>query len=144
MIAGKWYDAADAELCELRAYAHSRTEEFNRTTGEDAEKRRLILAELLGGIGEGSSILPTVSSITAATPTLAAAALSTSTLFFWIVHRSASATMFLSARAFSSLLPLTRCWHGSATCTPAKTAPCMKLRQPNPSRSRITSGWAAG
>ena len=60
MIAGKWYDAADAELCELRAYAHSRTEEFNRTTGEDAEKRRLILAELLGGIGEGSSILPTV------------------------------------------------------------------------------------
>ena len=54
MIAGKWYDAADAELCELRAYAHSRTEEFNRTTGKDAEKRRLILAELLGGIGEGN------------------------------------------------------------------------------------------
>lgn len=52
MIAEKFYDAKDKELCELRAKARSACEKFNSTKFEDFKTRQEILKNLLGSIGE--------------------------------------------------------------------------------------------
>lgn len=47
MIAGKFYDSSDSELVELRVKAHRLCADYNKTYETEAEKRSVILDELL-------------------------------------------------------------------------------------------------
>ena len=51
MLNGELYDAADPELVEERKRARELTRQFNRTTVDD-ERRRAILGELFGSVGD--------------------------------------------------------------------------------------------
>jgi maltose O-acetyltransferase len=58
MIAGDLYLADDPEIAEAAARAMALTDAYNATGVREADVRRRLLEELLGGIGEGSEIRP--------------------------------------------------------------------------------------
>ncbi len=58
MLAGEMYSPHDKELVQLRARAALLSEEYNKTSIAEYSKRRPILKELLGSIGERISIQP--------------------------------------------------------------------------------------
>ena len=60
MLAGILYDTSDPELVSLRNIARDSSEAFNRTLESQTEERRRILGGLLGCLGEGTEIYPTV------------------------------------------------------------------------------------
>ena len=60
MLAGILYDTSDPELVSLRNIAWDSSEAFNRTLESQTEERRRILGGLLGSLGEGTEIYPTV------------------------------------------------------------------------------------
>lgn len=53
MLCGKLYDPTDNELAAMRMKAHRLSKDFNDTYEDETEKRRLILGQLLPGIGRG-------------------------------------------------------------------------------------------
>ena len=57
MLAGDLY-RVDAEIVANQLRAETLLLDYNRTTAAESRKREAILAELLGGIGEGSAIRP--------------------------------------------------------------------------------------
>ena len=58
MLAGDLYVADDPVLAAEALRAQSLTKEFNDSAPSDAERRRRILTELLGSLGEGTEIRP--------------------------------------------------------------------------------------
>lgn len=58
MLAGKLYSPADPELTALRLSARRLTRLFNATREDEADRRRLILEELLGAVGQNVEIEP--------------------------------------------------------------------------------------
>lgn len=58
MLAGDWYVADDAELLEAYRRAVDLTTAYNATTARDDERRRALLEELLGAVGEDTAIRP--------------------------------------------------------------------------------------
>ncbi len=58
MLAGDPYIADDPELAEQHLRAMDLMEAFNATPAHDPERRRRLLTELLGGVGEGVEIRP--------------------------------------------------------------------------------------
>ena len=58
MLAGDPYLADDPEIVADAMRARRLVDRFNRTTADQAEERRALLGELLGGIGAGSEIRP--------------------------------------------------------------------------------------
>jgi maltose O-acetyltransferase len=58
MLAGDLYIALDDELLEMAGRAGRLQDEYNRVASGDEARQRSILQELLGSIGEGSSIRP--------------------------------------------------------------------------------------
>lgn len=58
MLAGELYIANDPVLEQEHLRAMSLMERFNSSSAEEPEKRRELLEELLGGLGEGSEIRP--------------------------------------------------------------------------------------
>jgi maltose O-acetyltransferase len=56
MLAGDLYVADDPELARESARAAALTEKYNASPSADAGRRRRILSELLGSIGEGTEI----------------------------------------------------------------------------------------
>jgi maltose O-acetyltransferase len=58
MLAGDPYVASDPELQERSRRAMRLVERYNRTSIDDAEERRSILADLLGSVGDGVEIRP--------------------------------------------------------------------------------------
>lgn len=58
MLAGEYYTASDPELVALRQNARRLTRLYNATTEEEHARRRELLAELLGAMGEGVYIEP--------------------------------------------------------------------------------------
>jgi maltose O-acetyltransferase len=58
MFAGDLYLAEDPELAEHHLRAMDLMDAFNATSARDPERRRLLLTELLGGVGEGVEIRP--------------------------------------------------------------------------------------
>jgi maltose O-acetyltransferase len=58
MLAGELYLAADPELSELRRNARALMRAYNATTEDEPERRREILMQLLGGLGERIEIEP--------------------------------------------------------------------------------------
>lgn len=58
MLAGEPYVADDPEIARLGARAQSLTHRFNTVDPTDTAARHALLAELLGGFGEGSEIRP--------------------------------------------------------------------------------------
>lgn len=56
--AGELYDPEDPELDAERKRARELTGEYNRTTEDQADRRRELLAELFGTIGEGAHVNP--------------------------------------------------------------------------------------
>jgi maltose O-acetyltransferase len=58
MLAGEPYRASDPELVAARGRARRLTASYNETAQEQEEERRSLLAELLGGVGDGSWIEP--------------------------------------------------------------------------------------
>jgi maltose O-acetyltransferase len=58
MLAGDPYVADDPRIAEASARAIDLAAEYNATTSGDGVRRRELLAELLGGIGEGTTIRP--------------------------------------------------------------------------------------
>ena len=59
MIKGEMYNPSDKELLELRFKARILTEEYNKTSIKDEEKREKLLKELFGSTGEKIYIEPT-------------------------------------------------------------------------------------
>jgi maltose O-acetyltransferase len=58
MLAGDPYIADDPRIAEASARAIDLAAEYNATTSGDGARRRELLAELLGGIGEDTAIRP--------------------------------------------------------------------------------------
>lgn len=58
MLAGELYLADDPELAEAALRAFELTDEFNATPIRDGDRRRQLLTELLGEVGEGVEIRP--------------------------------------------------------------------------------------
>jgi maltose O-acetyltransferase len=58
MLAGDHYIADDAELIRDSARAAKLTAQFNAAAADDEEGRRRVLRELLGALGEGTTIRP--------------------------------------------------------------------------------------
>jgi maltose O-acetyltransferase len=58
MLAGEPYDPLDGDLVAGRARARAITRAYNETTGEDPERRRALLSDLLGAVGDGVWIEP--------------------------------------------------------------------------------------
>jgi maltose O-acetyltransferase len=58
MLKGELYDADDPELVAERERARDLTRRYNRTTVDDQTKRRELLEELLGSLGEECAIEP--------------------------------------------------------------------------------------
>lgn len=58
MLAGDWYLADDAELRARSLQALTLVEAYNRTPASEPERRRVLLAELLGSLGDGTEIRP--------------------------------------------------------------------------------------
>jgi maltose O-acetyltransferase len=50
MLRGEFYDASDPQLVAERARARELTREYNRTTGNDPDRRERILEELFGSV----------------------------------------------------------------------------------------------
>ena len=59
MLAGRLYLADDPELVAARVKARQLTHAYNATGPEESDRRRAILQELLGEMGEGTYIEPT-------------------------------------------------------------------------------------
>jgi maltose O-acetyltransferase len=59
MLAGDPYIATDPELQQLSRRAMRLIEQYNRTSVDEPELRRRILADLLGYVGEGVEVHPT-------------------------------------------------------------------------------------
>lgn len=57
MLRGDWY-LDEPELAEERRRCRRLLDRFNATLADDVDERRAILAELLGKLGPGSSVLP--------------------------------------------------------------------------------------
>lgn len=60
MLAGAMYDASDPVLVEERTRAQRLTRQFNETTETDHERRRELLSDLFGSVGEGIHVEPTL------------------------------------------------------------------------------------
>jgi len=60
MVAGERYRGDDPELVVGRARAGAMLLRFNRLTEGDGEERRAILTELLGHLGEGAEVMPSL------------------------------------------------------------------------------------
>ena len=58
MLAGDWYVADDADLLEAYQRAVDLTTAYNATTARERERRRELLEELLGEVGEDVTIRP--------------------------------------------------------------------------------------
>jgi maltose O-acetyltransferase len=58
MLAGDLYIADDPELAEASLRAMDLTDAFNATSARDPERRRRLLTELLGAVGEAVEIRP--------------------------------------------------------------------------------------
>ena len=58
MTAGEPYDPEDPELVADRRRARERTGEYNDTAADEAERRRDLLAELFGAVGDGVAVEP--------------------------------------------------------------------------------------
>lgn len=58
MLAGALYIADDPELAEYSLRAMDLMDAFNATSARDPQRRRELLTELLGAIGEGTEIRP--------------------------------------------------------------------------------------
>lgn len=58
MLAGDWYVADDADLLEAYQRAVDLTTAYNATTAREGERRRELLEELLGEVGEDVTIRP--------------------------------------------------------------------------------------
>lgn len=58
MVAGDLYLADDPELAELIQTALDLTDAYNATTARQGERRRRLLDELLGAVGDGTEIRP--------------------------------------------------------------------------------------
>lgn len=58
MLRGEWYQDSDPDLVEERRRCQRLLDRFNATTADGDEERQAILHELLGGIGDGSWIMP--------------------------------------------------------------------------------------
>ena len=59
MLAGELYDASDPTLVEERTRAQRLTRQFNETTETEGERRRELLRELFGSVGDGVHVEPT-------------------------------------------------------------------------------------
>ncbi|ELZ05280.1 maltose acetyltransferase domain-containing protein [Natrialba asiatica] len=59
MLHGELYDADDPELVAEREHARDLTRRYNRTVANDSGKRRNLLEELLGSLGDECHIEPT-------------------------------------------------------------------------------------
>lgn len=57
MLAGEYYNALDPKLVEMRQNCRSLTREFNSTTELEEEKRKSILKQLLGKIGDDNAVI---------------------------------------------------------------------------------------
>ena len=60
MISGEIYISSDKELSKARAEARDYSQAFNKTTELDGDKRKAILHNLLGHLGEKSIISPNI------------------------------------------------------------------------------------
>jgi len=60
MLNGELYDAGDPELVADRQRAADLARSYNRTTEIHGERRRELLAELFGSVGEGARVEPPV------------------------------------------------------------------------------------
>ncbi len=60
MLSGEIYISADKELSKARSEARDYSQAFNRTTELDGAKRKAILGNLLGELGEKSILFPRV------------------------------------------------------------------------------------
>jgi maltose O-acetyltransferase len=58
MVAGDLYLADDPEIAAEQRRAHTLMERYNATSAAEPEQRRRLLAELLGGVGEGTEVRP--------------------------------------------------------------------------------------
>ena len=58
MLAGDDYIAEDPELARESARAAALTARFNATAADDHDERRRLLRELLGSLGEGTTVRP--------------------------------------------------------------------------------------
>ncbi len=58
MVNGAAYDPDDPELVADRERARELTDQYNRTTPDDPDRRRRLLADLLGGLGDGCHVEP--------------------------------------------------------------------------------------
>lgn len=58
MLAGEWYVADDPEIAEAHRRAVDLTTAYNATTARDGGRRRALLEELLGAVGEDTEIRP--------------------------------------------------------------------------------------
>ena len=56
MLAGEWYVADDPGIIEAHRRAVDLTTAYNATTARDGERRRELLVDLLGAVGEGTEI----------------------------------------------------------------------------------------
>lgn len=58
MLSGQWYNPLDAELRQLRLQSRERCNKYNATGASHVKQRRLLLAELLGQVGQNLFIEP--------------------------------------------------------------------------------------
>lgn len=58
MLAGELYDASDPELAQARLRARRLLKAFNDSSPDELERRRAVLGQLLGTMGEGVNIEP--------------------------------------------------------------------------------------
>ena len=58
MLRGELYDASDPQLAQERLRARRLLKALNDSDPDDQDKRRMLLAELLGALGEGAHIEP--------------------------------------------------------------------------------------
>lgn len=58
MLAGDWYLADDPEITEAHRRAVDLTTAYNATTAREPDRRRVLLEELLGSVGDGVELRP--------------------------------------------------------------------------------------
>ena len=58
MLNGELYDASDPELVAEREATRARTREYNETAADEREKRRELLGELFGSVGDDCVVEP--------------------------------------------------------------------------------------
>lgn len=56
MLSGKLYDPSDGVLAAMRRRAHRLSRDFNDTYEDETERRKLILGELVPGLGTGTDL----------------------------------------------------------------------------------------